>query len=151
MGKYSRDKGKRGEYQARDALRADGFLADRVPSSGAAQGFKGDIKFSRNGVTMLAEVKVRAGQSFKHVYQLFADTSQNGLTSVYHARDTQDLTCIDIADKMSTLLASDGYYNPLPGHKGIKQALKLQEMLKEADVLIIKNDRKPFLYLRYKK
>jgi hypothetical protein len=43
----------------RDALRRFGFTADRVPSSGAAQGFKGDIRFSKDGVTYLAELKAR--------------------------------------------------------------------------------------------
>ena len=73
MGKFSRDKGMRQEYLLRDYLRKLGWTADRVPSSGAAEGFKGDIKAEKNGRTVLFELKARApgvGQGRRVVLRL---------------------------------------------------------------------------------
>lgn len=59
MGKFSRDKGNRGEYLVRDKLREAGFCVDRIPASGAAQGFKGDLRIKYDNQEILVEVKTR--------------------------------------------------------------------------------------------
>lgn len=61
MGKAQRDKGARFEREIVHALRAYGLRADRVPLSGASEGFKGDVRLiDHNEVSMTIECKKRA-------------------------------------------------------------------------------------------
>ena len=62
MGKPSRDKGLRVERDLVNKLKESGVDAKRVPLSGAAEGFKGDIQIG----DLIAEVKARKdGAGFK--------------------------------------------------------------------------------------
>ena len=62
MGKPSRDKGLRVERELVNKLKESGVDAKRVPLSGAAEGFKGDIQIG----DLIAEVKARKdGAGFK--------------------------------------------------------------------------------------
>lgn len=61
MGKAQRDKGARFEREVVNIFRAYGLSADRVPLSGAAQGFKGDIRLQdHNDALLTGECKKRA-------------------------------------------------------------------------------------------
>ena len=61
MGKAQRDKGARFEREIVSTLRAYGLKADRVPLSGAAEGFKGDVRLiDHNEVVLTVEAKKRA-------------------------------------------------------------------------------------------
>lgn len=72
-GKASRDKGARGERDLVHRLRAYGFLAERVPLSGAAGGqFSGDLRIGVAGRQLSCEVKVR-GDGFKQLYGWLGD------------------------------------------------------------------------------
>lgn len=62
-GRRSRDKGGRREREFVELHRALGIDAKRVPLSGAAQGFKGDIHLTLRGRALQAEVKARAAGS----------------------------------------------------------------------------------------
>ncbi|HEW92324.1 MAG TPA: hypothetical protein ENF81_07260 [Thermotogaceae bacterium] len=64
MGKYERRKGYRGEYNLVKKLKKMGLDARRVPLSGSAEGFKGDVIVEG----MTGEVKVRR-HSFKKLYE----------------------------------------------------------------------------------
>tara|TARA_B100001123_G_C15298336_1_gene1020086 strand:- start:1947 stop:2279 length:333 start_codon:yes stop_codon:yes gene_type:complete len=70
-GKSSRDKGGRVERELVQKLRDAGFSDTfRVPLSGAAEGFKGDININIMGIeeTLVAEVKARKdGTGFKQL------------------------------------------------------------------------------------
>ena len=63
MGKKSRDKGARNERKIVEIIQSHGVEAKRVPLSGAATGFKGDIQMG----TWTIECKVRAN-GFKQIY-----------------------------------------------------------------------------------
>jgi hypothetical protein len=63
MGKAQRDKGYRGEYNLVQMFKENELDSKRVPLSGAAEGFKDDIRVE--GYT--GEVKVR-GNGFKQIY-----------------------------------------------------------------------------------
>lgn len=67
MGKQSRDKGNRGERNLVSILRAYGIEAKRVPLSGAAKGFKGDVIATIQGKDWQIENKVRK-DGFKQIY-----------------------------------------------------------------------------------
>lgn len=148
-GKYSRNKGLRNEYLVRDALRLEGFHADRVPSSGAAEGFKGDVKFSKDLQSYLAEVKVRAGSSFKNIYSLYQEHKVGDIASICIPMP-EKLWCVDIANSMGKVLNTVTTFYKTVEDKRTKVLIKAYEMLKESDVLVLRNDHKPFLYLRYR-
>jgi len=59
MRKIGRQKGRRGEYEIRDRIRKAGIECERVPVSGSAEGFKGDIWFRIEDVVYKGEVKRR--------------------------------------------------------------------------------------------
>jgi hypothetical protein len=68
VGKFSRDKGARGERLIVDRMRAAGFDAQRVPLSGAALGmFAGDIVATVCRENWRGEVKLRA-KGFSQIY-----------------------------------------------------------------------------------
>jgi len=61
MGKFSRDKGNRGERAIVRMFQDAGIFAERVPLSGAAGGsYTGDLTIAVNGEDWLCESKVRA-------------------------------------------------------------------------------------------
>ncbi len=63
MGKFSRDKGARNERKLVNMIQSHGIDAKRVPLSGAADGFKGDIIMGQWTI----EAKLRA-DGFKQIY-----------------------------------------------------------------------------------
>jgi hypothetical protein len=67
MGKSQRDKGNRAERQLVNIFKAYGIEAKRVPLSGAASGFKGDVIATIQGQDWRIENKVR-GNGFKQIY-----------------------------------------------------------------------------------
>jgi hypothetical protein len=68
MGKFSRDKGNRYERHVVNALKELGFDAKRVPLSGAADGFPGDVIVQTAGGQMTFECKKRK-DGFKQLYK----------------------------------------------------------------------------------
>lgn len=62
-GRRSRNKGARREREFVELHRVLGVEANRVPLSGAAEGFKGDIHLTLRGRALQAEVKARANGS----------------------------------------------------------------------------------------
>lgn len=160
MGKFSRDKGKRGEYALRDSLRREGWKADRVPSSGAAQGFKGDVKaeHAKHG-GKLFELKCRKG-TFKKIYELyFAHLAQAGddlLAVALPANEDQKSACLNLSTSLEAVLGGADHH-PLahyhPQYKAFPKTFRklanLRKLLGEADILVLRDDRQPFLYLRF--
>ena len=65
MGKMQRNKGNRVEREIVNYLKENGIPAKRVPLSGAAEGFKGDIIIDGS---LRAEVKARK-DGFKQIYE----------------------------------------------------------------------------------
>lgn len=145
-GRASRNKGKVGEYLARDYFRSLGMLADRVPSSGAAQGFPGDIKvIAKDGSSFLVEVKFRKDE-FKSIYEVFKRPSMHLIVKE---------KLVVIADSYEGLYGSEALfldaleYNILP--RTANKVLTMQKWVKGSDILMIKNNNKPFLFIRYLK
>ena len=66
-GKPSRDKGCRFERSIVNAFKANDIEAKRVPLSGAADGFKGDVLVEGKGKTYRLELKARQS-GFKQLY-----------------------------------------------------------------------------------
>lgn len=148
-GKASRGKGKRNEYLLRDYLRELGWTADRVPSSGASQGFKGDIVASKDGQKVIFELKARA-ESFKKIYELL--DQYNGLLRI--AR--QDHTCtvsytLEDTRPMSAFFLEQELFTEFPRFKRTFGKLwGLEKLLGEAQILVLKDDRRPFIFVAYR-
>lgn len=153
-GKMSRDKGSRVERALRDVFRSQGFQSDRVPLSGASQGYKGDVRFTKDDKVYHAEVKARK-DSFKNVYGLW---SENVLTN-----DTTTLryvhgdSLVIISNDVREVLKDGGMFplsKYLPGYglffRTFGKIENMKKLLGGCDVLAIKNDRHPFLFIRYK-
>lgn len=68
MGKFSKDKGARGERHFVNFLNEQGIAAKRVPLSGAMKNFPNDITIDAMGGTFQVEVKLRA-DGFKEIYK----------------------------------------------------------------------------------
>lgn len=148
-GRASRSKGKRGEYLVRDYFRSLGYTSDRVPSSGAAQGFPGDIKvYDKEGKSFLVEVKSRQ-ESFKTIYEM-VDNYSRGLPFRINYRGK----LISIAYEFpSVTLNNVHFFDVLPTYPGAKRTLdkifKMQELLKGCEYLVVKDNNKPLLFMRY--
>ena len=67
-GRKPRQKGVRAERALARLLIAYGFTAQRVPLSGSARGYPGDITLPLLGVVRVVEVKCRA-DGFRELYQ----------------------------------------------------------------------------------
>lgn len=149
MGKFSRDKGSRVERLLRDVLRGQGYEADRVPLSGAAQGFKGDVRFSKlgvqNGRQFTAEVKARKA-SFKSIYDVFNQNTP-GEENAY--RFVADGILVTISDSFEPT-QKGGTFMPRTLDKTTRRILNLRRLKGDSDVLVIKDDREPFLFISYR-
>lgn len=144
-GTSSRNKGKRGEYLVRDYFRSLGFTANRVPSSGAATGFPGDVEVVTHDGKFLVEVKSRQN-NFKSVYDLFSACAIGGVLSFTHRG-----ICVDIVDSFSNFPKSNIYYSVLTEVKTqtLNKILNMQKLLKGCQYLVVKDNNKPLLFLRY--
>jgi Holliday junction resolvase len=88
-GKYSRNKGARFEREVVNFLKSEGMRANRVPLSGAMEGFKGDVL-----------VQTRVDQPLMHFE---CKSLANGFKFVYESLGDNDALCIR-ADRQEPLI-----------------------------------------------
>lgn len=158
LGKASRSKGKRNEYLLRDFLRAQGWEADRVPSSGAAQGFPGDIRAVKCGKTVLFELKARRDQ-FKKIYALY-DAHCHAMKDDVLAVVTPGIEkhLVSLSSSFDALFTDPvQVYERAENHvlyneykRTFRKLGTMYKYLQTCDVLVIKDDRKSFLFIRYR-
>lgn len=158
-GKFSRDKGKRNEYALRDFIRKQGYTAHRVPSSGAAQGAKGDVTYEKADKKGRLELKARRDE-YKTIYALY-DTFKDKDANFALVTGGDTLQCVSIHPDLDSALGFACVYYPEAAYKTqtkwvkgftktVQKLLKMKELLGEADILVVKNDHKPFLFIRYR-
>lgn len=148
-GRASRQKGMRGEYAVRDMFRLLGADAHRVPLSGAAQGFKGDVMVTfPDRQPFYIEVKKRRNE-FDRIYKLLAEIEPT-LTCVGLA--SQGGLCVAIGTDFTKVDALDHFlYASTPEHtKLVDRLLQMRtKWQKDCDYLAIQGDRKPILVVRF--
>lgn len=149
-GSRSRDKGARGERNLVAELKKLGW-GDvlRVPLSGASQGFKGDVLATqpKTGRLFKFELKCRA-DAFDRIYQ-FISLNQNkeGVASALLGERG-----FKISRNLDQLLLHNTYSNKellgdqLRTARGINNK---RALLGEADLLVLKQDRKDFIYIKF--
>lgn len=71
-GKHSRNKGARFEREIVNTLKERGYLAERIPLSGAMGSFKGDVQVKIGNRTLKFECKSLAN-GFKFLYSKLGD------------------------------------------------------------------------------
>lgn len=156
-GLKSRNKGKRGEYEVRDYFRKLGYEADRVPMSGAAPGYKGDVRVRKDGKEFFVEVKVRK-DAFNKIYEFF----NNPKYGVFNLPSgfVWNGTAVAISPNFEDVSKCSYFHGILPGEsspqtvKILNKILKLREFLvfkgeQVSDYLVIKGDRQPLLFFRF--
>jgi hypothetical protein len=150
-GKASRDKGSRGERQLRDHLREKGWHdVLRVPLSGASQGFKGDVVARADGLGQehSFELKVRAG-GFDKIYKLLTHAGSLAFC------DPLTLRGALVTYDPNALLVAGRHYVKMDCYtdkeqKVMQKILKMREKwLGDASFLVIKQDRHPFIFVRF--
>lgn len=157
MGKMQRRKGTRGEYLFRDIVRSFGYVADRVPLSGSAQGFPGDVRFSKEGKTFTAEIKLRKN-NFQRIYTLYDKFKNLDYLALSIEGNLIGMSYdFPVAMAITGAMSITGCYLPPEEFEGWKpyvrtfsKILNLKKLLGGCDVLAIKDDHRPFLYIRYR-
>ena len=101
-GKPSRDKGCRFERSIVNAFKANDIEAKRVPLSGAADGFKGDVLVEGKGKTYQLELKARQS-GFKQLYGWL-----DGNDALVVKADRQEALVILPLSEFISLIAPEG-------------------------------------------
>lgn len=145
------------ERLLRDHLRSLGYQADRIPLSGASALMSGDVRFYKDDKVYIAEMKSRAS-SFKKVYDLYFENmalTKDDLLSFAYGGGTG--TVVDVSTSLHAALEGAAVYSVFTGHvlhtkykRTFSKIINLSKLLQGADILVIKDDRMPLLFLRYR-
>lgn len=148
MGKFSRDKGKRNELLLVHYLRSIHFNAVRVPLSGACAGYESDVVATRDNVSYSFELKARK-DLFKSIYETvfepvvrFSNYADNGRPLIAIGTDLDQVN-----DRNYPVY--DTIIPKSKESKVYKRLVTLHKWKGKADFLVLKDDRKPFLFVRY--
>lgn len=135
MGKFSKDKGTRGERDFVVRLNKNGVPAKRVPLSGAMAGYKNDIIIQWLGRDADCEVKLRV-DGFKELYKWIKPVK----VLFVKANRQEGLAVIRLTDFAELLrMANFGDYmegqNPTGNSYHIPDAAKIEPMVNMNDYL----------------
>ncbi len=145
-GKFSRDKGRRGEQQLVLSLVGKGYKAERILRQYQFGG-QPDVK-TTYPQEYTFELKCRKS-AFKTIYDLYtAERDHEGvLAIIWNGKP------IAIASYFEKLLSSDRSFRAFtpehPKKKTLNRIAKLEEQKQTADFLVLKDNGKYRLYLRY--
>lgn len=144
-GRYSRDKGARNERLVRDAIRLEGYECDRVPLSGAAKGFKGDLRVRGGGLLSDVTVEVKARKlEFVLLYELL--NQRDGV----HRVAVGDLLVVAGYSFKAVIEGEEGAYTGNKKPNRTERKFKtVHKYLGDSDVLAVKNDGRRPIYIRY--
>ena len=147
-GLKSRRKGMRVEYEIRDHLRLCGFEVDRVPASGASQGFKGDLRVKLSDSSeLLVEVKARAS-GFKTIYKYMLN---NGVLDEVWSYVTCGPAVISFHPHVILYKITRNTYIACHStqHRLCAAVSQVKKLLGPCDILVLKADRKPAIYISW--
>jgi hypothetical protein len=163
-GKASRDKGKRGEYAARNYLRSHGWKSERVPGSGAFSGraakaqndLEHDVWGEKDDRRLKLEVKNH--ESFGAIYALYDEhcsLKRDDLLSFVCPGEEQ--LCLSASTNLDGLFDGPDVYEFQEQHplflkykRTFQKLAGMQKLLKGADILVLKMNHKPLLFVRYR-
>ncbi len=141
MGKMQRDKGNRIEREIVNILKKNNINAKRVPLSGSANGFKGDIVIESKNKTFRCEVKARK-DGFKLIYKNLPKIETGSLKLI---TEKNRLAVLKIDEFVKILKGNKlNKYTSNTLHRKLKQ---IDQWIADNDILFIKANRKPILAL----
>lgn len=152
MGMMSRRKGRKGEQQLVLYLANRGWQAERILNQAHTAGLP-DVKAYRNQQSYTFELKLRK-DSFKSIYDLyFSEKDEEGCLNfvlnsggigVAVSRNWESLLSLDVYLRNLTLQP------PLPKQlQAYNRLVRLEELGRHADFLVLRDNRKPMLFIRY--
>lgn len=151
-GRKSRTKGRGYEYELRDHFRAMGWQANRVPLSGASQGYKDDIDVTDpNGTKFFIEAK-RRKNDYKTIYALYDTFKDNNVLAINYEPETKLMFWI--SDTFTDIYNPQGFiysksYQDFKQHKhAVRKILGLAKLAKTTPWLAIRDDNKDTLFIR---
>jgi hypothetical protein len=151
-GLKSRRKGRTGEYGLRDHMRSLGYEAIRVPLSGASEGYKGDVVAWKPGQPQVTfELKCRK-DTFKAIYALLDTLKVEDSLNISMQDGTLVSICRSFPTEARTVTYTHDYLilQALPSCvRTLGKIKNLRKLLGGADWLVIKDDRKPLLFIHY--
>lgn len=156
MSRASKQKGRRMEYTLRDELRRLGWTAERVYCSGAIKGLPGDVKATKDNKTLLFEMKSRKN-TFQKIYELYeAHIRTCGDDLLAIAVPGARNLCLNLSSSLDAVLGGADFHLIMTAHplypkysRTFSKIANLEKMVKECNVLAIKDNHKPILYIRY--
>lgn len=149
-GRFSRNKGRRVEYEIRDQIAALGYKVVRVPLSGASQGFKGDLEVTMHNNKIYGEVKARKDQ-FKSIYALLDGPCRQQATQIV-GDGVSALISYSFDDLgFGHVVVSHNVINDVPSEyrSGKKKLLGTIKWVHECTFLVLKNDRCKPIFVRF--
>lgn len=151
-GKFSRDKGRREEQQLVLSLANMGFRAERILRQYQIAG-QPDVKAWKQDCLYTFELKTR-NSSYKTIYELYF--SERGPDSILSFVLVPQGKAVAMSNRFESLLTANQTFRNLsmfpPDPKKIKtfkRILALDAERQTADFLVLKDNNKPRLYIRY--
>lgn len=151
-GSKSRSKGRRGEQQLVLYLTKRGYRAERILQQYQFAG-QPDVKAVKDGVVLTFESKLRR-DSFKSIYRVYySDRDSDGLLCFTMGSGS---VCVALSTDFESLLNIDRSFRNLalfpPAKKDVKvyeRIVKLNALRQAANYLVIRDNNKPSIFLRY--
>lgn len=166
MGKSQKAKGRAQEYLLRNYLRQQGWNADRVYCSGAIKGLPGDVKATHPDklvqiarITsgkdhLLFEMKSRKS-TFQKIYELYEEHVRTVGDDLI-ALAIPEVGCVNLSSSLDAVLGGADlhllpHYHPLykKYSRTFSKIGNLKKLVQECQILAIKDDRRPILFLRF--
>lgn len=155
MGMAQRRQGLRVEYLIRDRMRELGYEAHRIPASGAAEGFRGDIECRKDGHEFKIEVK-GSKSKFKTLYSMYTKYRVGTPDGVVRVA-LSDGTLIAFGPSFEDVRkAQDVHFvkttadnTPPKDLRAFKTIQGLQKLLGECEYLAIKQHNQVILFMRF--
>jgi hypothetical protein len=157
VGKASKQKGYRAEIALRNYLRQRGWESDRVPMSGAVASLPGDVRAKKDDKSLLFEMKMRKS-SFSSIYALYdahlAARKDDVLAVVVPGGKK---LCLLMSTSLDAVFDGPDYFELAERHpcfvehgRAFKRFETVQKWLKSSDILVLKDNNRPFLFLRFR-
>lgn len=152
-GKFSRNKGRREEQQLVLYLAYLGYHAERILRQYQEAG-QPDVIATKHGESITFEKKARKC-SFATIYSLFDNHKDDNHVLAFVKTPLGE--AVSISTRFPALLDPDLTYRDLskfpPSPKDIKvfdRIIRLKEMKQSADYLVIKDNNRPQLFIKYR-
>jgi hypothetical protein len=149
-GKFSRNKGRRNEQQLVLYLARHGYQAERILRQYQEAG-QPDVKAVKNGKTTTFEMKARKC-SFKTIYALY--DANKGVDDIFCFSLVNNPNLVAMSTSLSQLTDTqicDFRFTTVAGgcSKTYNRVINLSLLKQGADYLVIKDNNKPMLFLRF--